>query len=310
MVRTSCALALLIGAALATGCGSRAGERGDRAKVVVSIFPVHDLTRRIAGERVEVLLVLPPGRSEHGYDPTPQELARLDDAELGIAIGLDLDGWVETIMRSAGSDKIVRLGDHVPTIPIDVDPIGDAAPGDHAGHDHAGHAAGAPDPHIWLDPTRMLVAVDYLAAQLTAIDPAGKDVFARNAAALKARLVALDAAIAARAQAWTKRTIVTFHGSMAYYARRYGIRIAAVVEPLAGKEPTAAYLAEVLAAIERTGAVALFSEPQLDRGPGEMIAREAGIALGELDPVGGLPGRDSYEALLTWNTDQLERVLR
>lgn len=300
-------MVLMLALALASCGGDKAGAHA-KPKVAVSIFPIFDLTRRIAGDRLDVRLVLPPGKSEHGYDPTPQELAELSGATLGIAVGLDMDTWVENIMRSAGSAAVFRLGEQLPTLPIDVEPIGadDAA---HADHDHA-HGAGAPDPHVWLDPQRMVIAVDLITAQLAAIDPGGKAVFASNAAAVQQALRTLDAAIAARAQAWTKRTIVTFHGSMAYYARRYGVRIAAVVEPLAGKEPTAAYLAEVLAAIERGGAVALFSEPQLDRGPAEMIAKEAGIQLGELDPVGGLPGRDSYEALLTWNTDQLERALK
>nr|MBA3542254.1 zinc ABC transporter substrate-binding protein [Deltaproteobacteria bacterium] len=313
----------------------------------VSIFPLYDVTRRIAGDRIEVLLVLPPGKSEHGYDPTPKEIARLDGAKLGIAVGLDMDTWVEDIMKSAGSPKVVRIGDKVPTMPIDVEPIGeDEAHGEHhddhddhdddhkgsagsAGkpdhnthevheehdehdeHDEHAHAGiGAPDPHVWMDPDRMGTIVDTITSELSAIDPAGKDSYAKNAAAIKTSLKAVDTAIAARSKAWTKRTIVTFHGSMAYFARRYNIRIAAVVEPIAGKEPTAAYIAQVIDAIKRGQAAALFTEPQLERAPGEVIAKEAGIPLGELDPVGGVAGRDTYETLLTWNADQLEKALK
>ena len=313
MIRTSCVLALLL-----CSCGNKGdGGASDKPKVVVSIFPIYDVTKRIAGDRLNVMLVLPPGKSEHGYDPTPQEMAALHNAKLGIAVGLDMDGWVESIMKSAKSASVFRLGEKLPTIPIDVEPITEEEAGHahdehgHEGHDeHAHGAKGAPDPHVWLDPQLMQKGADLIAEQLATVDPAGKDTFVKNATAVKESLVALDAKIAERSKAWTKRTIVTFHGSMAYYAKRYNVRIAAVVEPLAGKEPTAAYIAEVLAAIKRGGAVALFSEPQLDKGPGEMIAKEAGIKLGELDPVGGLKGRESYEALLTWNTDQLEAVLK
>ena len=314
MIRTTWVLALL----LAVACGTKS-EQSSKPKVVVSIFPIYDLTKRIAGDRLNVMLVLPAGKSEHGYDPTPQEIAELHGAKLGIAVGLDMDGWVESIMKSANSATVFRLGEKLPTIPIDVEPITEEeahAHEDEHGHDDHGHddhghgAKGAPDPHVWLDPQRMVTAVDLIAAQLATVDPAGKEQFAQNAAALKTSLQALDAKLAARSKTWTKRTIVTFHGSMAYFAKRYNIRIAAVVEPLAGKEPTAAYIAEVLAAIKRSGAAALFTEPQLDKGPGEMIAKEAGIALGVLDPVGGLEGRKSYEALLTWNADQLEAVLK
>ena len=315
----------------AAACGKKAAGSG-KPKVAVSIFPLYDATKRIAGDRLDVVLVLPPGKSEHGYDPTPKEIARLEGAKLGIAVGLDMDGWVEGIMKNAGgAPKILRVGDKVPTIPIDVEPITEAEHHEEHGHEehgkeehgheehgHAeekheehGHAAkGAPDPHVWLDPQRMITIVDAITAELVTLDPAGKDTFTKNADTLKAALKDLDTKIEARAKAWTKRTIVTFHGSMSYFAKRYNLRIGAVVEPIAGKEPTATYLAEVIEAIKKNNAAALFTEPQLDRGPGETIAKEAKIPLGELDPVGGSQGRDSYEALITWNADQLEKVLK
>lgn len=308
MVRTGIMVAALTLAA-ATSC-SKSEKAGAKPRIAVSIFPIYDLTRRVAGDRFDVMLVLPPGKSEHGYDPTPKEIARLEGAKLGIAVGADMDAWVEKFL---GGTKIVRLAEKVPTKPIDVEPIGEEEAHGHddheKDHDHD-HKLGAPDPHIWLDPDRMLGAVDEIAAQLSAIDTGGKDAIAKNAASTKEALRALDTEIAGRAKTWTKRTIVTFHGSMSYFAARYNLRIAAVVEPLAGKEPTPAYIRDVLAAIKRGKAAALFTEPQLDRGPGEMIAKEAGIPLGELDPVGGVAGRDTYEALLRWNADQLEKVLR
>ena len=327
---------ILIAIALAA-CGKKAGS--GKPRIAVSIFPLYDVTKRIAGDRFDVILVLPPGKSEHGYDPTPKEIARLEGAKLGIAVGLDMDTWVENIMKNAGGvPKMLRVGDKVPTLPIDVEPIepeehhgedhhgeehhgeehehegsaagSDADKDDHDDHADHGHEVGAPDPHVWMDPQRMATIADAIAAELAAVDPAGKDAFTKNAEAVKTSLKDLDAKLEARSKAWTKKTIVTFHGSMSYFAKRYGLVIAAVVEPIAGKEPTATYLAEVIQAIKANQAAALFTEPQLDRGPGETIAKEAKVPLGELDPVGGVPGRDSYEALLTWNADQLEKVLK
>jgi zinc transport system substrate-binding protein len=356
----SLAVAVMIVGCEKKGGGGGGGGGGEKPKVAVSIFPLWDVTRRIAGDRLDVVLVLPAGKSEHAYDPTPKEVMRLSGTKLGIAVGLQMDTWVEKIMDSAGKPRVVRLGEKVQTIPIDVEPIGEhEAHEEHEeheehGHDDHGHGkkddhddhghddhddhdddhgsgsgsgsgsssgsgagdghhhaeVGAPDPHFWMDPDRMVGVVDVIVGELSAIDPEGAKVFAANGDAVKTALETIDAAIAARAKAWTKRTIVTFHGSMAYYAKRYDIRIAAVVEPVAGKEPTAAYIGDVIAAIKRGKAAALFSEPQLDKAPAETIAREAGIALGELDPVGGVAGRDSYELLLTWNTDQLEKVLK
>ncbi len=304
---------------LVAGCGGKKDAGGGsgsssgissaptvaKPRVAVSIFPLYDITRRIAGDRLEVMLVLPPGKSEHEYDPSPREIAALDGSKLGVAVGLDMDTWVEVILKNVGNPKVFHVGDKVETMPIHVRPIG-ADPDDN----DPDEVIGAKDPHVWMDPDRMAKMADAIAAELAVLDPAGKDTFAKNAETVKTSLVKLDAAIAARSKVWTKHAIVTFHGSMSYYAKRYGVTIAAVVEPIAGKEPTASYIADVLAAIKKGNASALFTEPQFERGPGETISKEANIPLGELDPVGGVPGRDTYEALLTWDTDQLEKVLK
>jgi ABC-type Zn uptake system ZnuABC Zn-binding protein ZnuA len=153
-------------------------------------------------------------------------------------------------------------------------------------------------------------AVDVIVAELQGLDPAGREGFAARGAELVRALEELDAELAARARAWTRKTIVTFHGSFGYFADRYGLTIAAVIEPSPGREPTPKYLTEVLAAIRASGAAALFSEPQLDRGPAAVIAQQAGLPLGELDPIGGGPGAGSYEALLRKNAAELDRFLR
>src|SRR6476620_6979727 len=206
---------------LAAACGKKPDSGNGKPRIAVSIFPLYDVTRRIAGDRFDVVLVLPPGKSEHGYDPTPKEIARLEGAKLGIAVGLDMDTWVENIMKTAGGvPKLLRVGDKVQTMPIDVEPI---EPGEGSGEheeneaeeaeDHAEqeHEVGAPDPHVWLDPERMMTIADAIASELAAIDPQGKDTFTNNAAEVKASLKDLDAKIIARSKTWSKHTIVTFH---------------------------------------------------------------------------------------------------
>jgi ABC-type Zn uptake system ZnuABC Zn-binding protein ZnuA len=127
---------------------------------------------------------------------------------------------------------------------------------------------------------------------------------------VRKQLEALDAELRARSRGWTGRTIVTFHGSFFYFAEAYGLEVAAVVEPLPGREPSPRYVARVVSAIRATGAAAIFTEPQLDPAPARLIAGEAGLPLFELDPVGGGPGALSYEALLRRNAAVLDEALR
>ena len=106
---------LPVGVALLSGCGSGASTPS-RPRVAVSIFPLFDLARRVAGDRLDVVCVLPPGRSEHGFDPSPREVAAVSGARAGIVVGLEMDEWAERIVTGAASGtapEMLRLG---PTI--------------------------------------------------------------------------------------------------------------------------------------------------------------------------------------------------
>lgn len=325
-----CSSASCLVLALLAGCGSDS-TISERPRVAVSIFPLYDLARRVAGDRMDVVLLLPPGRSEHGFEPTPQEMRRVSGARLAIVVGLSMDPWAERIVRSAagGDVDIVRLGPELdprrmtaPEVGVDVlehahrhqhedadddeDDHDDHAHDDHA-HDH--HAHGAVDPHVWLDPVRMQEAVDLIVEAFVRVDAAGADGYRERGAALRAELERLHTELEQRSRRWQRRTIVTFHGSFGYFAERYGLRIAAVIEPFPGREPTPRYMQEVIGAIRASGAAALFSEPQLDPRPARVIAQQARVPLHQLDPVGGTSGVDSYERLLRHDADVLDRAL-
>jgi len=334
-------LGLLVAALLAS-CGD--DESGGKPKVAVSIFPLYDIARRVAGDRLDVVLVLPPGRSEHGFEPTPQEMARVSGARLGVVVGLEMDPWAERIIRSAAGEDVtmLELGPALdprrlsePEVGVDLveharEHAEHAEHEEHEGHDeHEGevddeheeedeheteeehaHHHGAYDPHFWLDPVRMQRAVDRYVDAFTRIDPEGAAGYRERGARVSAELGALHERIEARAAGWRSRTIVTFHGSFGYFADRYGLHIAAVIEPFPGREPTPRYMQEVLAAVRASGAAALFSEPQLDPRPARVIAEQAGISLHQLDPVGGTSGADTYERLLESNVRVLDRALR
>ena len=169
---------------------------------------------------------------------------------------------------------------------------------------------GALDPHFWLDPLRAAKTIPKIVEAFGKLAPAAQKGFETRGGEVKAALEALHKSIETKSKAWTKRSIVTFHGSFGYYADRYDLDIAAVVEPFPGREPTPRYVEDVLAAIRASSAAALFSEPQLDARPARIISEHAGVPLHEIDPVGGGRGVDTYERLLEHDTDVFERALR
>lgn len=303
------------------GCGSGGGS-SDRLSVTVSIFPVYDLVRRIAGPDADVALLLPPGRNEHSFDPTPKDIEAASRSKIGVMVGLGLDSWMEKLMHDAAPKaRVIKVGDRVPTLTIKDDPIGDEeadkareasqkAGAKKEEHDEHEHEKGATDPHVWLDPARVRLIVRAVAEELGKADSPHALDYRKRATEIDASLAALDAEIETRTKALTTRGFVTFHGSFQYFAERYKLDILAVIEPYPGSQPSGAYISKVLEVIKTKKVPALFSEPQLDPRPAKVLSDEAKIPLGVLDPVGGGPETDSYEKMIRFDMGQLEKHLK
>jgi zinc transport system substrate-binding protein len=285
------------------GCGAKSGER---VHVTVSIFPIYDLVRRVAGPDADVALLLPPGHSEHSFDPTPKEIETAAKAKLGVMVGLGLDPWMERLMKDAApSARLLKVGDRVPTLPM---PEAAAAPAEKE-HDHDPEA-GALDPHVWLDPERARLIVRAVAEELGRVDAPHAVDYRTRATEIDGSLAALDKEVEERTRGLKTRGFVTFHGSFQYFAERYKLDILAIIEPYPGSQPSGEYVASVLKIIQAKKVPALFSEPQLDPRPAKVLAEEAKIPLGVLDPVGGQATTDSYEKLIRFDVGQLETHLR
>ena len=270
--------------------------------MAASIFPVYDVVRRVAGDRAAVELVLPPGQTDHGFEPRPRDLVRLAGVELAFAVGLGLDPWAGRVLAAATDDRarVVELGPRL-----------DPRPRRNGGAPHGDEPPPGPlDPHVFLDPERMARAAGLVALALAERDPSGRDGYEARASTVAAALRALDQELRERSSRWRGHAIVTFHGSFDYFAEAYGLTVAAVVEPVPGREPTPREVARLLTIARERSVKAFFSEPQLDPRPARLLASEAGVPLYELDPVGGGPGAQSLEALLRRNAAVLDEAMR
>lgn len=297
------------------GCG-KPTETG-RPHVTVSIFPLYDLVRRVAGPDADVSLLLPPGHNEHSFDPTPKDIEHAARAKLGVMVGLGLDPWMDKLMKDvAPNARVLKVGDHVATRTISEDPVGangrEHLHDEHGEHDddHDHDGKGATDPHVWLDPQRARRIVAKVADELSQIDSVHAATYRERASELDKSLAALDHEAEQRLHALNQRGFVTFHGSFGYFAERYKLSILAVIEPYPGSHPTGEYVSKVLTVIKTKNVLALFSEPQLDPRPAKVLADEAKIPLGVLDPVGGSAETDSYEKTIRFDVAQLEKHLR
>ena len=268
-----------------------------RRLVAATVFPVFDLTRRVANDRLDVRLILAPGLDPHHYEPRPKDVAGLADASLIFAVGLGLDPWAHGLARSAGAGeaRVFELG------PL-MDPI--LAP--------AGLIRPEPliDPHFWTDPLRALRAVEVIVEALSGLDPEGAPFFRERGDTLKRSILAVHEDVARQAQTWPRRRVITFHGSLFYFASRYGLQVVGVVQPTPGTEPTAQHLAALLEELRGADPPGLFTEPQMEAQLATALAREAGVTTHEVDPLGGGPRAATYEDIVRGISRAMDEALR
>ncbi len=294
LIRIAILSATILLTAILTGCKTTTpttNSHNDKILVVASIPPISDFVKEVGGNRVEVLTMVPPGASPHTYEPTPAQMRDLTHARALFLNGVGLEFWADKAVKAADNPnlQVVVLSEGMQIL------------------ESSENAAG--NPHLWLSPKRAKHYVERIRDTLIEIDPEGKATYQANADRYLAELDQLDADIRDAVAHFKSREMVTFHASWAYFIHDYGLHQAAVLETTPGKEPSAAEVAEIVEIIKRTGAPAVFAEPQFSPRAAQVIADEAGVPVLTLDPLGGLPPRETYLKLMYWNLEQLKKGL-
>jgi zinc transport system substrate-binding protein len=175
------------------------------------------------------------------------------------------------------------------------------APSQASGHGHR-HGPGTGNPHVWLDPILAQDICRRIAAAFMQADPVNRAAYESQLQDYLGKLTELDQTIKATTASFQRREYVSFHPSFTYFAKRYQLTEAGIVEVAPGREPTPRALNNIIQAIHRYGITVIFSEPQFSPRMAEVLAKEAGVRVLSLDPIGGRPPYDSdYLKMMQYN---------
>lgn len=294
---------------LAAGLLAAAAARAERPRIVTTIPPVESVVRSIAGDGVDVYRLLPAGASPHTYEPRPSDLRRVEGALALVYVDRRLDGWAADY---PGAPKIALLPFLPDSLLLSIVEEGAAIPGDAArrGDDHDHDHGPGPDPHFWTDPLAVRAILPALAGALGDLDPERRETYRANAAAYAAHLDSLHMKIGAETVAIRGRSVFLSHPFLRYYLRRYGMGVADVIEKIPGKEPTARELGRLITAAGASDAFAILTLPQLSPRGAELLAESTRLPIVVVDPLGGLPGSETYDAILFGITTKLTEGAR
>jgi ABC-type Zn uptake system ZnuABC Zn-binding protein ZnuA len=283
--------------------GETSQETSPRLKIAATIFPLYDLVRQVAGPSAEVVLLVPPGASPHTFAVRPGTIRSLTGSAAIFAIGHGLDDWAARLAQDVGVARTIVVDTHIPLHGWTGAAHEHASPTGHESH------SGAADPHYWLAIPNAIRMVQAIADALGHLDPATREDYVQRATAYQQQLYDVDRDLRRLLAGLPQRDIATFHPAFGYFAEAYDLRIVATFEPSPGQEPTPRQVRAFLQRIKTHHVHVLFIEPQLPQAPLSGLARDLGISLQELDPVGGVQGRNSYIALLRFNATQIATAL-
>lgn len=242
-----------------TACGGSGSS--DRPLVIATTSVIADVVSMVVGDSAEVETLMPLGADPHEFEPSARQVARLEDADLVVAVGLDLEESLGDVLQSVESDgvRVLRIGPRV-----EPDWVGDSV---------------VLDPHVWMDPLRMALAAELVADTLDELGVTGP--WQEGAASARSTLEALDAELRSTLEAIPaeRRLLVTGHDSLGYFADRYGFEIVgSVVEGGSTTgAPSSADLADLIDLIEQRGITAIFGETTEPSGLLDAIAAEPGL---------------------------------
>ncbi|QQS39475.1 zinc ABC transporter substrate-binding protein [Candidatus Woesebacteria bacterium] len=293
---------------------SKQAKNNDTNKVAATIFPIYDIARNIAGDYIDIVVILPSGASPHTFDLTPKQAKELSKSRAVFAVGQGLDGWVSNLADN--ETKIITLDKNITLREFDETEHEAGHEDEHEeefdNHDseEGGHHHEGVDPHYWLSVRNATMIAEQIKTELSLLYPQHTSHFQENYDLYSEKLHDLDREIESSLSQVSSRNIATFHNAWGYYANDYNLNIVATFEEFPGEEPTIQYLTEFQEKVEHNAITAIFSEPQFSTKMLDAIANDLNVKISTLDPIGGVEKRDTYINLMRYNTDQVIATLQ
>ena len=268
-----------------------------KLKVVCSASMLSDMTQNIAGDKIDLELLVPVGSDPHLYEPTPSDVVKVANADLIFINGLTFEGWILELIENSGTRASVD------TVTVGVDAIESTTYKD------------AFDPHAWMDAENGIIYCKNILNALVELDPKNTSFYKKNYEDYVAALRDLDQYILDKITTVPekKRVLITSHDAFEYYGKKYGLRLEAIQGISTDAEARVSDIQRINKVIKETNVPAIFIESTINPTMMQQIAEDNGIKIGgELfaDSIGGKKsGANSYIDMLKHNTDTIVNAL-
>lgn len=256
---------------------SATAAQAEKFKAVTTFTVIADMAQNVAGDAAVVESITKAGAEIHGYQPTPRDIIRAQDADLILWNGLNLELWFEQFFRNLKDIPSATLTDGI--VPMSIG---------------AGEYQGKPNPHAWMGLSNALIYVDNIRDAFVAHDPDNADVYKANAEAYKQRITDAIAPLreAVLAVPEAQRWLVTCEGAFSYLIRDFEMKELYLWPMNADQQGTPQQVRKVIDGVRANNIPAVFCESTVSQDPAKQVARETGAAYGGVLYVDSLTEAD------------------
>ncbi len=270
----------------------------DKIQVSTSFYPLYFFASQIGGDKADIKNVTPAGAEPHDYEPTPNDIASIENSNLLILNGGGLEAWGDDIKKNIDPSHtlVVTAGENLTNQKVV-----------EAGKEII-------DPHVWLAPPLASEMVDKIVAGFIQADAKNRDYYKQNAEKLKTELATLDTEYKNGLKSCASKDIVTSHAAFGYLSTIYGLHQVSITGISPDSEPSPKALADISAFAKKNGVKYIFFESLVSPKLSETVAREIGAKTMVLDPIEGISSEDlakgdNYFTVMRSNLASLKIVL-
>ena len=300
------ATVLIVGGVVGYGL-HRAGTVGQtfsddgRLKVMASFYPMYDFAQKVGGDKVEVKDMVPAGTEPHDWEPAATDIRNLEDADVFVYNGADLEHWAEDVLATLENQDLIvtEASDGVELLDGE---------GDHA------HGDNGKDPHVWLDPLRAKQEMENIRDAFCQADPENQDYYDANYEKYAGEFDELDQEFREGLADAKSRDIIVAHEAFGYLCNAYDLKQLAIEGLTPDSEPDPAKMQEVIEYAKEFDIHTIFFEELASPKVAKTVAKEVDAVTAVLNPIEGLSDEDiqageDYFSVMRKNLAALQRAL-
>lgn len=308
---------MLLVVCLVTGCSNKAGanvrfQDKDKLSIVTTIYPVYDFACNVAGDKAEIINLVPAGVEPHDFELSTGDMQLLEQADVFIYNGANMEHFVDKTLESISNKDLI-----VVECAKDVELLHGTHSHEHEGEEEE-HEEGSEqqlDPHTWLSVSNAIIETEAIKIALVEADPENADYYEANFTAYKDKLIALQELYKAQLTDLSTDTIVVAHEAFGYLCKEYGLKQEGIEGLAADSEPDSARMKEIIDFCRDNDIKIIFFEELVSPKVAETIASEIGAETMVLNPIEGLTTEQEssgfdYISLMEENLDALKKALK